>query len=131
VSEQEVIEMNRRLSGDMSLSSPTGQESDSASWQDRLADDAASPEDDVVKQDELADRRAVLREALICLTDRERSIFLSRRLAEQPRRLEVIAQELGVSRERVRQIEMVAFEKIRRFVTRKAAVTQAALPMAA
>jgi RNA polymerase sigma-32 factor len=131
VSEQDVIEMNRRLSGDMSLSSPTGQESDSASWQDRLADGAPSPEDNLVKQDELADGRAALREALICLTDRERSIFVSRRLAEQPTRLEVIARELGVSRERVRQIEMVAFEKIRRFVTRKAAVAQAALPMAA
>jgi RNA polymerase sigma-32 factor len=131
VPEQDVVEMNRRLSGDMSLSSPAGEESGSASWQDWLADDAPSPEDNLVKQDELAGGRVALREALICLTDRERSIFVSRRLVEQPRRLEAIARELGVSRERVRQIETVAFEKIRRFVTRKAGFAQAALPMAA
>ena len=131
VPEQDVIEMNRRLSGDMSLSIPVGEEANSASWQDWLADDAPSQEDTLAKQAELADRRASLREALTCLTDRERSIFVSRRLAEQPRRLEEIAREFGVSRERVRQIEMAAFEKIRRSVARKAAFAEQALAMAA
>jgi RNA polymerase sigma-32 factor len=131
VPEQDVIEMNRRLSGDMSLSTPVGEDTGSASWQDWLADDAPSQEDTLARQAELADRRASLREALTCLTDRERGIFVSRRLAEQPRRLEEIARELGVSRERVRQIEMTAFEKIRRFVARKAAFADAALPLAA
>ena len=131
VAEQDVVDMNRRLGGDMSLSTPIGEDSDSASWQDWLADDTPSQEDILARQGELADGRAALAEALISLTDRERSIFVSRRLAERPRRLGEIAGEFGISRERVRQIEMTAFEKIRRFVTRKAAFGQAALPMAA
>jgi RNA polymerase sigma-32 factor len=131
VAEQDVIEMNRRLSGDVSLSVPVGDESDSISWQDKLADEAPNPEDILSGQDELANGRAALTEALTTLSDRERRIFVSRRLADQPRRLEEIAGELGVSRERVRQIEMTAFEKIRRFVTRKVASVQAPVPLAA
>jgi len=131
VAEQDVIDMNRRLSGDISLSAQVGEGNDSTSWQDWLVDDAPSQEDVLARQDDLADGRAALAEALTSLNDRERSIFVSRRLAERPRRLEEIARELGVSRERVRQIEMSAFEKIRRFVTRKAVVAQAAVPMAA
>jgi len=131
VAEQDVIDMDRRLSGDISLSTPVGEDNDSISWQDRLADEAPSQEDILAKRGELADGRAALAEALTSLTDRERRIFVSRRLAEQPRRLEEIARELGVSRERVRQIEMTAFEKIRRVMTRKVAFAQAAVPMAA
>jgi RNA polymerase sigma-32 factor len=131
VTEQDVIDMNRRLSGDISLSTPIGEESDSASWQDLLADGAPNQEELLAKSGELADGRAALAEALTSLTERERRIFVSRRLVEQPRKLEEIASEYGVSRERVRQIEMAAFEKVRRFVKRTAASTQTAAPLAA
>jgi RNA polymerase sigma-32 factor len=131
VTEQDVIDMNRRLSGDISLSTPMGEESDSASWQDLLADGAPNQEELLAKSGELADGRAALAEALTSLTERERRIFVSRRLVEQPRKLEEIASEYGVSRERVRQIEMAAFEKVRRFVKRTAASAQTAEPLAA
>jgi RNA polymerase sigma-32 factor len=131
VTEQDVIDMNRRLGGDVSLSMPVGDDGDSLSWQDRLADDAPGQEETLVEREGLADGRAALAEALTSLTERERRIFVSRRLAERPRKLEEIAGELGVSRERVRQIEMVAFEKVRRSVIRKVAVASAAVPMAA
>jgi RNA polymerase sigma-32 factor len=123
--------MNRRLGGDVSLSIPVGDEADSISWQDKLADESPNPEDILSRQDEVANGRAALAEALTSLTDRERSIFVSRRLAEQPRKLEEIAGELGVSRERVRQIETAAFEKIRRFVTHKTTFARAAVQIAA
>ena len=131
VAEQDVVEMNRRLGGDVSLSAPVADESDSISWQDRLADDAPSQEDTLAKHAELADGRAALAAALTSLSERERSIFVERRLAERPRRLEDIAHELGVSRERVRQIEMAALEKIRRCVTRKVAAPRGTIAMAA
>jgi RNA polymerase sigma-32 factor len=125
VSEPEVIDMNRRLGGDVSLSAPMRQEGDSGSWQDWLADEAPSQEESLAERGELADGRAALAEALTLLNERERGIFVSRRLLDRPKGLEEIAREFGVSRERVRQIEMTAFEKIRRSVTRTAA------PMAA
>jgi RNA polymerase sigma-32 factor len=125
VGEQDVIDMNRRLSGDVSLSAPMRQEGDSASWQDLLPDEAPSQEESLAARGELADGRAALAEALTLLNQRERRIFVSRRLLDRPKRLEEIAREFGMSRERVRQIEMTAFEKIRRSVTRTAA------PMAA
>ncbi len=120
VSEQDVIEMNRRLSGDVSLSAPV-EESDSSSWQDLLADEAPSQERVLSDGEELAKGREALAEALALLNERERHIFVSRRLRDAPRKLEEIAGEFGVSRERVRQIEMRAFEKIRQVVTQRAA----------
>jgi RNA polymerase sigma-32 factor len=131
VTEQDVIEMNRRLRGDASLSIPVGDESDSLSWQDRLADEAPSQEETLVAREALDHGRAALAEALTSLTERERRVFVSRRLAERPKKLEEIAGELGMSRERVRQIEVVAFEKIRRSVVSKVAVAPAAAPIAA
>jgi RNA polymerase sigma-32 factor len=117
VSEPDVIDMNRRLSGDVSLNAQTRQEGDSGSWQDSLADEAPSQEESLAERGELADGRAALAEALTRLNERERRIFVSRRLVDRPKRLEEIARDFGLSRERVRQIEMAAFEKIRRSVT--------------
>src|SRR5215469_16546173 len=131
VSEQEVIDMNRRLGGDVSLNAPVLEDTDSASWQDQLPDEAPTQEEILARHDELADGRAALARALTLLSERERKIFVSRRLAEQPRRLEEIANEFGVSRERVRQIEMAAYEKIRRSVSRAAGLARAATPLAA
>ena len=131
VAEQDVIDMNRRLGGDVSLSTPVGAEGDSASWQDWLADEAPSAEEVLVERDELAEGRAALAAALTSLPERERRIFVARRLRDQPRRLEEIAREFGISRERVRQIEMTAFEKIRRLVTRQGPAVHSAVPMAA
>jgi RNA polymerase sigma-32 factor len=125
VGEQDVIDMNRRLSGDVSLSAPARQDGNSDSWQDWLVDEAPSQEEVLAERRELADGRAALAEALTLLNERERRIFVSRRLVDQPKRLEEVARDFGISRERVRQIEMAAFEKIRRSVTRTAA------PMAA
>jgi RNA polymerase sigma-32 factor len=129
VTEQDVVEMNRRLSGDVSLSIPVGEESDSGTWQDWLADEAPSQEEVLAKRGELAAGRAALADALAVLSERERCIFVSRRLLDRPRRLEEIASEFRISRERVRQIEMATLEKIRRLITRDA--VQSAVPMAA
>jgi RNA polymerase sigma-32 factor len=96
-----------------------------------LPDEAPSQEDILAERGELADGRAALAQALASLTERERRILVARRLHEQPRGLEEIAREFGISRERVRQIEMVAFEKIRRLVTRQSFVAETAVPMAA
>jgi RNA polymerase sigma-32 factor len=131
VAEQDVVEMNRRLGGDVSLSVPVGEESEAGTWQDRLADAAPTQEQILVDRGELADGRAALTEALATLSERERRIFVSRRLLDRPRRLEEIASEFGISRERVRQIEVTSFEKIRRHVTRQAASVRPAVSMAA
>lgn len=131
VSQQDVIDMNRRLSGDVSLNLPVTEDRESASWQDQLADEAPSQEDELVARRELADGRAALAEALTALSERERRVFVSRRLLDRPKRLEEIASEFGVSRERVRQIEMAAFEKVRRSVTRTAQMRSQPVPIAA
>jgi len=131
VTEQDVVDMNRRLGGDVSLNIPIGDDKDSGTWQDRLASEAPSQEDVLAERGELADGRAALAAALATLSERERRIFVSRRLLDRPRRLEEIAGEFKISRERARQIEMTAFEKIRRLVARHAASVQPAVPMAA
>jgi RNA polymerase sigma-32 factor len=131
VTEQDIVDMNRRLSGDVSLNVPVGDDKDSGTWQDRLASEAPSQEDVLAERGELANGRAALAEALATLSERERRIFVSRRLLDRPRRLEEIAGEFKISRERARQIEMTAFEKIRRLVARHAASVQPAVPMAA
>jgi RNA polymerase sigma-32 factor len=113
VSEDEVVSMNRRLSGDASLNAPIrASECESGEWQDWLVDDHESQEDMLVEQDELENRRGMLGEALTVLNDRERRIFEARRLSEEPMTLEELSSEFGISRERVRQIEVRAFEKV-------------------
>ena len=113
VSEEEVVSMNRRLSGDASLNAPIrAGEGESGEWQDWLVDDQESQEDMLVEQDELDHRRGMLRDALGVLNERERRIFEARRLAEDPMTLEELSGEFDISRERVRQIEVRAFEKV-------------------
>src|SRR5262249_10514550 len=113
VGEQDVIDMNRRLGGDASLNAPIRDDGNSGEWQDWLADDAPSHERMMAENEELYNRRKALGEALGVLNDRERRIFEMRRLAENPMTLEELAHEFGVSRERVRQIEVRAFEKVK------------------
>src|SRR6476660_9659124 len=111
VSEQDVVDMNRRLGGDASLNAPLRQEGE-GEWQDRLVDDSASQEQTLVVEEEGQNRLAALRDALSVLNARERRIFEARRLAEDRIPLQELCSEFGVSRERVRQIEVRAFEKV-------------------
>jgi RNA polymerase sigma-32 factor len=130
VTEKEVIDMNRRLSGDASLNSPIRTDSESGEWQDWLVDESESQEAVLAESEEFDNRREALKSALSVLNDRERRIFEARRLADDPITLEELATEFGVSRERVRQIEVRAFEKIQQAVTSriKAMETPNALP---
>jgi RNA polymerase sigma-32 factor len=116
VAEQDVVEMNRRLGGDVSLNGPIRQDGDSGEWQDWLADDTADQETLLTEHEESDNRRKALGQALTLLNDRERRIFEARRLADEPVTLEELAHEFGMSRERVRQIEVRAFEKVKRGV---------------
>jgi RNA polymerase sigma-32 factor len=119
VTEQDVVDMNRRLGGDVSLNSPIREEGDSGEWQDWLVDDTVSQETRLAESEEADNRRKALGEALSVLNERERRIFEARRLADEPITLEELADEFGVSRERVRQIEVRAFEKVQRAVKRR------------
>jgi RNA polymerase sigma-32 factor len=112
---EEVISMNRRLSGpDASLNAPLRSDSESE-WQDWLADDVTPSQESVVAEnEEMQIRMSLLEEAMTELTDRERHILTERRLKDEPTTLEALAGEYGVSRERVRQIEVRAFEKLQR-----------------
>ncbi len=117
VSEAEVTSMNQRLSGDASLNSPIrAGEGESGEWQDWLVDDHDSQETTLIEQDELDSRRTMLQKAMASLNDRERRIFQARRLAEDPVTLEELSAEFDISRERVRQIEVRAFEKVQEAV---------------
>ncbi|NMG38211.1 RNA polymerase sigma factor RpoH [Chelativorans sp. ZYF759] len=128
VSEAEVVSMNRRLSGDASLNAPIrAAEGESGEWQDWLVDDHQSQEEILVQQDELDQRRSMLSEALDVLNERERRIFEARRLAEDPMTLEELSGEFDISRERVRQIEVRAFEKVQEAVQANAKRRQQAL----
>jgi RNA polymerase sigma-32 factor len=112
VTKEDVVSMNRRLSGDASLNSPLRSDSESGEWQDWLVDERDDQETVMAETEELDQRRAMLKRALGVLNDRERRIFEARRLAEDPMTLEDLSTEFGVSRERVRQIEVRAFEKV-------------------
>jgi RNA polymerase sigma-32 factor len=112
VAEQDVVDMNRRLGGDVSLNAPIREDDDSGEWQDWLVDETASPEELLIASGEAENRHKALTESLSVLNDRERRIFEARRLAEEPMTLEELARQFGVSRERVRQIEVRAFEKV-------------------
>ena len=119
VTEQDVVDMNRRLGGDASLNAPIREDGDSGEWQDWLADDSESQETVMAAHEELDNRRKALSSALDVLNERERRIFEARRLADDPVTLEELAAEFGVSRERVRQIEVRAFEKVQKAVKNK------------
>ncbi len=128
VSEEEVISMNRRLSGDASLNAPIkASEGESGQWQDWLVDDSDSQEDMLIEQDELESRRALLNQALGVLNERERRIFEARRLRDEPITLEDLSTEFDISRERVRQIEVRAFEKVQDAVQKAALARREAL----
>jgi RNA polymerase sigma-32 factor len=131
VTEQDVIDMNRRLGGDASLNAPIREDGDSGEWQDWLADDSESQETVMAAHEELDNRRKALSSALGVLNDRERRIFEARRLADDPVTLEELAEEFGVSRERVRQIEVRAFEKVQKGVRRWIAAMEQTEAMAA
>ncbi|MDB5512576.1 MAG: rpoH [Enterovirga sp.] len=124
VTEQDVVDMNRRLGGDVSLNAPLREEGE-GEWQDWLVDDSASQETVLATAQEGSNRLAALRDALDVLNPRERRIFEARRLAEDPITLEDLSGEFGVSRERVRQIEVRAFEKVQDAVKRNLAVREA------
>ena len=116
VTEQDVIDMNRRLGGDASLDAPIREDGNSGEWMDWLVDDSASQESHLAETEQSEKRHKALGQALNVLNDRERRIFEARRLADEPITLEELADEFGVSRERVRQIEVRAFEKVQKTV---------------
>src|SRR5260221_1919415 len=116
VTEQDVVDMNRRLGGDSSLNAPIRDDGESGEWQDWLVDDAPSQERILAESQESDNRHKALISALDVLNDRERRIFEARRLADDPITLEDLAAEFGVSRERVRQIEVRAFQKVQKAV---------------
>jgi RNA polymerase sigma-32 factor len=115
VPEVDVISMNRRLSGDTSLNAPVRAESE-GEWQDWLVDETDNQETALVESEELSMRAKLLGKALDKLNDRERRVFEARRLRDEPLTLEELSQEFSVSRERIRQIEVRAFEKIQKAV---------------
>jgi RNA polymerase sigma-32 factor len=125
VAKQDVIDMNRRLGGDASLNAPLREEGE-GEWQDWLVDEGPDQESQLADREESGARHDALRAALSVLNPRERRIFEARRLAEEPITLEELSAEFGVSRERVRQIEVRAFEKVQEAV--KAGVAKAQLP---
>jgi len=122
VTEDEVISMNRRLSGgDASLNAQIGSDGEgSMQWQDWLEDDSANTAADYEEHDELDARRALLAEAMTVLNDREKDILVQRRLADETVTLEDLSARYDVSRERIRQIEVRAFEKLQSRMTQLA-----------
>ncbi|MBS0959901.1 RNA polymerase sigma factor RpoH [Acetobacter thailandicus] len=112
VSEQDVVSMNRRMSApDHSLNAPMRAD-EAGEWQDRLVDEQHNQEEVYAENEELSGRKALLATALATLNERERHIFSERRLKDEPTTLENLALEYSISRERVRQIEVRAFEKV-------------------
>ncbi len=131
VKPQDVIEMNRRLGGDASLNAPIRDDGEAGEWQDWLVDTSPSQETLLAEHEEMDHRRRALVGAIDVLNPRERRIFEARRLADDPITLEDLATEFGVSRERVRQIEVRAFEKVQSAVKGTIAQQEAAAEAAA
>src|SRR6266436_2105166 len=129
VTETDVICMNRRLDGDASLNAPIRDDGDSGEWQDWLVDESPDQETALAASEELDNRRKALASALSVLDDRERRIIETRRLAEDPSTLGNLSDEFGVSRERIRQIEMRAFEKVQKAVKNRVAATETPAPL--
>jgi RNA polymerase sigma-32 factor len=127
VADQEVVDMNRRLSGDRSINVRLHEDGETGEWQDQLVDQSPSPEAIVVEQNEKDHRLNALAAAIEVLNDRERRIFVARHLTDEPPTLEELAERFNVSRERIRQIESRAFEKVRKAARNSAAKTPAAV----
>ena len=130
VSDQDVVDMNRRLGGDKSINAPIQHDGEAGEWQDYLVDQSPSPETIVVEQDETERQRRALIAAVDVLDGRERDIFEARLLADEPQTLEELAIKFNVSRERIRQIEARAFEKVRKAAKARAAQAPAAVSVA-
>jgi alternative sigma factor RpoH len=123
VPEQDVVQMNRRLGApDHSLNAPLRADSE-GEWQDWLVDETANQEISLAESEELGKRRKLLAQAMEHLNERERHILMERRLRDNPTTLEDLSQKYGISRERVRQIEVRAFEKLQKAI-KNAAVEQ-------
>ena len=118
VSADEITKMNRRLSTrDLSLNAPLSNDEEGIEFQDTLVDNSPSPESRFAEAEELGHRSAILRQALKALPERERHIFTERRLKDDPKTLEELGKEYGISRERIRQLEVRAFDKVQKAVT--------------
>jgi RNA polymerase sigma-32 factor len=130
VTDRDVVDMNRRLAGDKSINAPTRNDGESDEWQDHLVDQSPSPEAIVAAQDEKEHRHRVLIAAIDVLNDRERRIFEARHLSDDPLTLEALAAQFDVSRERIRQIEANAFEKVRKAARNLAASAPTAMQRA-
>jgi RNA polymerase sigma-32 factor len=120
VTESDVVSMNQRLSGDASLNAPMRADEGASEWQDWLADDSPSQETTLGESEEFTERMGLLTNAMQDLNEREKAIFQARRLRDEPATLEELAQEYNVSRERIRQIEVRAFEKVQEAVQKAA-----------
>jgi RNA polymerase sigma-32 factor len=114
VTPRDVIEMNSRLAGDLSLNTPVGEDGGTTEWEAMIVDDAPDAESIVAEHEETSRRERALRAALEVLTERERRVFEARRFSEPPSTLEQLGRELSISSERVRQIESRAFARVRR-----------------
>lgn len=124
VTEQDVVDMNRRLGGDASLNAPIRDDGEAGEWMDWLVDNSPNQEHILAENEQSDNRHQALISALDVLNDREKRIFQARRLADDPITLEDLASEFGVSRERVRQIEVRAFEKVQKAVKNQIATME-------
>jgi RNA polymerase sigma-32 factor len=129
VTETDVIDMNRRLGGDASLNVAIRADDDSGEWQDWLVDESPDQETTLAASEEFDNRRKALADALGVLDGRDRRIFERRRLAGEQITLAELANELGVSRERVRQLEVRAFEKVQKAVKKRVAAIETLAPL--
>src|SRR5205823_1665854 len=129
VTETDVIYMNRRLGGDASLNAAIREDGDFGEWQDWLVDESPNQETTLAASEEFDNRRKTLSDALAVLNKRERRIFETRRLAEEQITLVELAEEFGVSRERVRQIEVSAFKKVQNAVKHRVAAMATPAPL--
>jgi RNA polymerase sigma-32 factor len=127
VTDQDVVDMNRRLGGDRSINAPLHGDGETGEWQDHLVDQSPSPEAIVVERDDKEHQHNTLIAAIEVLDDRERRIFEARHLVDEPLTLENLAEKFNVSRERIRQIEARAFEKVRKAARNLAPKAQAAM----
>ena len=123
VSSTDVLEMESRLSGDVSLNAPVNTEDGAGQWQDWLEDDTQSQEESLIENDITSKRQQLLHDALQSLNDREKDIIISRRLNENASTLETLSERYNISRERVRQIETRAMEKLHTFISQSISLT--------